>query len=367
MKPGRPLALVAAVALAAPVAATAGCGSAHSPHASKKTRGAIFGAGATFPQPLYKLWGKRFEAQTGITVNYDPVGSGGGIAQFVARIVDFSATDVPMNAFELRAAAKKGVTVHVPAVLGAVALVYNVPGLGPGLRLDGRTAAALFQGRIARWDDRRIRALNPRRRLPALPVTVVHRSDQSGTTALFTQYLAASSPEWARRLGAGKAVAWPAGEGAARNAGVATVVAQRAGAVGYVELDYAARNGLPSARLRNRAGAYVAPTIASTAAAAGGLPLPSDLRLATVDRSAGPAAYPIASPTFLLVYHDMCKAGSSRRTAQLVAAWLRYVLGDGQALAADLLYAPLPSGLRAAARAQVAALRCDGSPLKPRT
>ena len=355
MTPGRSTVTVAAAALALVLAlALIGCGGGSSSGSGEKTGGAIDGAGATAPQPLYEQWAKRFKARTGTTVNYAPVGSGDGIAQFVAGTADFGATDVAMNAAELRAAAKKGRPVHVPTALGAVAVTYRVPGLGPGLRLDGATLAGLFLGRIRRWDDRRIRALNPGRRLPGVRVAVVHRGDDSGTTQLFTAFLSAASPEWSRRVGSAKAVAWPVGAGAAGNAGVARAVRRTGGAVGFVALPYAVRGGLATASLRNRAGAYVAPSVQSTAAGASGRP-------------ADPGAYPIASPTFLLVFADMCKGGRSRNAAQLVDNWLHYVLTTAQAAATGLQYAPLPAGMLAAARASVARLRCNGALLKPRT
>src|SRR5436190_17000850 len=240
MTPGRSTVTVAAAALALVLAlALIGCGGGSSSGSGEKTGGAIEGAGATAPQPLYEQWTKRFKARTGTTVNYAPVGSGDGIAEFVTGITDFGATDVAMNAAELRAAAKKGRPVQVPAALGAVTVAYRVPGLGPGLRLDGAALAGLFLGRIRRWDDPRIRVLNPGRRLPRVRVAVVHRGDDSGTTQLFTAFLGAASPEWARRVGSAKAVAWPVGAAAAGNAGVADAVSRTGGAVGFVGLAYA--------------------------------------------------------------------------------------------------------------------------------
>jgi len=349
----RPIVLAAAAASA--LAAAAGCGGGSSSGSGGKPGGgAIDGAGATSAQPLYEAWGKRFKDRSGTTVNYDPVGSGDGIAAFVAGTADFGATDVPMNAAELRAAAKKGRAVHIPTALAAVAIAYDVAGVGPGLRLDGPTLAAIYLGRVRRWDDRRIRALNPGRRLPSVPVVAVHRGDDSGTTQRFTEFLAGASPDWATRVGVGKAVRWPPGATAAKSKGVATAIGTTNGAVGYVALAYAQRQGLATASLRNRAGTYVAPSVQSTAAAASGQPT-------------DPGAYPIAAPTFLLVFGDMCKAGRSHNAAQLVDNWLNYALTTGQATATGLQYAPLAAGMLAEARASVARLRCNGALLKPKT
>jgi phosphate transport system substrate-binding protein len=356
----RLLALSIAVALALALAACGG-----SPTSGpKKVGGAISGAGATFPQPVYMEWAKRFKARTGTTVSYDPIGSGGGIAQFVAKTVDFGASDAPMTPAEVRAAEKKGVPVHVPTVFGAVTVAYNVPGVDKGLRLDGAAVADIFLGRIKRWNDPMIRALNPGRRLPHLAIRVFHRSDESGTTKVFTTFLASSSPLWARGIGSDKSVRWPVGTGAQRNAGVAAAVKATAGGVGYVEQAYALRNGLTGAAVKNRAGRYVAPTLESTIAAGRGLAIPSDLRFSAVGRSTDPGAYPIATATFLLVYRDMCKAGVPSDRAQKVVNWLHYALNAGQTVAPELQYGPLPNEVLVPARRAVAAELCDGKPLK---
>jgi phosphate transport system substrate-binding protein len=211
--------ILALVTFAALALALAACGGSSSHNATQKVGGAISGAGATFPQPVYDQWVKRFKEQTGTTVTYDPIGSGGGIAQFIAKTADFGASDTPMTAAEVRGAEKKGTPVHVPTVLGAVTVAYNVPGLARGLRLDGATMADIFLGQIKRWNDRRIAALNPGIRLPNLAITVVHRADESGTTKVFTTFLAGTSPQWAGQVGSDKSVRWPVGVGAGKNAG----------------------------------------------------------------------------------------------------------------------------------------------------
>jgi phosphate transport system substrate-binding protein len=359
------LALAASGALAIGAAACGSSSSSSSGSSSKKVGGSISGAGATFPQPVYDEWGNRFKTKTGTTVNYNPIGSGGGIAQFTAGTVDFGATDSAMKDAEVAAAKKKGDPVHVPTVFGAITVSYNVSGLDKGLKLDGPTIGDIFLGKIKKWNDPAIAKLNPGKSLPGTAITVVHRSDESGTTKLFTTFLAATNPQWNKQVGSDKTVKWPTGTGAAKNAGVATGVKQTNGAVGYVEQAYALQNNFTTADVKNKAGNYVAPTLESTTAAGQGLTVPADLRFSAINKSANPQAYPIASATFLLVYKDQCKAGKSQNTAQLVVNWLNYALTDGQKVAPELQYAPLPDNVLTPAKAAVAGLVCNGSPLKP--
>ncbi len=363
----RNLLAIAATGLLAVGAAACGSSSSSSTSSSSgnKPGGTISGAGATFPQPVYDEWGNRFKSATGTTVNYNPIGSGGGIAQFTAGTVDFGATDAAMKPEELTAAQKKGTPVHVPTVFGAITVSYNVSGLSKGLKLDGATIADIFLGKIKKWNDPAIAALNPGTKLPSTAITVVHRSDESGTTKLFTTFLQDTSPTWAKQVGSDKTVKWPTGTGAAKNAGVATAVKQTNGAVGYVEQAYALQNNFTTADVKNKAGQYVAPTLESTTAAGEGLTIPSDLRFSAINKSTNPQAYPIASATFLLVYKDICKAGKSANTAQLLVNWLNYALGDGQKVAPELQYAPLPSNILTPAKAAVAGLTCNGAALKP--
>ena len=358
----RLLALAIAVALALGAAA---CGGSSSSTGHKKVGGAISGAGATFPQPVYDEWAKRFEAETGTAVSYQSIGSGGGIAQFAAKTVDFGASDAPMTPAEVRAAEKKGLPVHVPTVFGAVTVAYNVSGLGKGLRLDGAAVADIFLGRIKRWNDPMIRALNPATKLPNIAIRVLHRAEESGTTKAFTTFLASSSQRWAKQVGSDKSVRWPVGTGAPGNAGVAAALKATDGAVGYVEQEYALQNNLTAAAVKNRTGRYVAPTLESTIAAGRGLAIPADLRFSAVGQSTDPGAYPIATATFLLVYRDMCKAGITPDRAQRVVNWLHYALTAGQRVAPELQYAPLPDAVLVPARAAAAAEVCDGKPLKP--
>jgi phosphate transport system substrate-binding protein len=356
------LAATLAVGLSLIVAA---CGGDDNKGSSSATAsgGSISGAGATFPQPVYDEWASRFKDKTGTTVNYNAIGSGGGVAQFTAGTVDFGASDAAMKDEEVKAAQKKGDPVHVPTVFGAVTVSYNVPGVEKGLKLDGAAVANMFLGKIKKWDDPAIKALNPDVNLPGTDITIVHRSDESGTTKLFTTFLAAYSPEWESEVGVDKTVKWPTGTGAKGNPGVAGAIKQTEGAVGYVEQAFALQNNFTTADLKNKSGKFIAPSLDSTSAAGDGIKVPADLRFDAID-SPNPDAYPIASATFLLVYQDLCKAGLSKDTAQRVRNWLTYALGDGQSVAPSLQYAPLPSAILSKAKAKVDGLACNGSPLE---
>src|ERR1700742_3104238 len=236
-----------------------------------KAGGTINGAGATFPAPVYQEWAARFKEEQGTTVNYQPIGSGGGIAQFSAGTVDFGATDSAMKPDELTTAEKKGSDpVHVPTVLGAVTVSYNVDGIDQGLKLDGKTIADIFLGKVKKWNDPEIAGQNSGVSLPGDNITVVHRSDESGTTKGFTQFLANYSPEWKSGPGVDKTVKWPTGTGAKGNDGVAAAVKQQKGSIGYVEEAYALQNNFNTADVKNKAGQYIEPTLDSTTAAGDG-------------------------------------------------------------------------------------------------
>jgi phosphate transport system substrate-binding protein len=325
--------------------------------------GAINGAGATFPQPVYDEWAARFKDSSGTAVNYQGVGSGAGVAQFTAGTVDFGASDASMTDDEVKAASKKGDPVHVPSVFGAVTVSYKLGGVDKGLKLDGPTVANMFLGKVKKWNDPSIAKQNSGVKLPDSDITVCHRSDESGTTKLFTSFLAAYSPAWKNGPGVDKTVKWPTGTGAKGNDGVAACVKQNEGSVGYVEQAYALQNNFTTADVKNKSGKYVAPSLASTSAAGDGLKVPADLRFSAID-SPGPTAYPIASATFLLVYKDQCKAGKDKAAAQRVKNWLDYALGSGQSVAKELQYAPLPDAIHTAALAKVKGLQCNGQALK---
>jgi phosphate transport system substrate-binding protein len=363
----RQLLMLAACGVVALAAGACGSSSKKSTTTAKGGGGAISGAGATFPQPVYDEWGSRFKDKTGTTVNYNPIGSGGGIAQFTAGTVDFGASDAFMKDTEVAAAKKKGDPVHVPTVFGAITVSYNVSGVSKGLKLDGKTVGDIFLGKVKKWDAPEIKGLNPDMHIPGTAITVVHRSDESGTTKLFTSFLADTNPEWKSKVGSDKTVKWPTGTGAAKNAGVAAGVKQTDGAVGYVEQAYALQNNFTTADVKNKAGQYVSPSLDSTTAAGEGLTIPPDLRFSAINKSTNPKAYPIASATFLLVYQDMCKAGIPQDRAQKVVNWLNYAVGDGQKVAPELQYAPLTPDLDGKAKAKVDGLVCNGSPLKATT
>jgi phosphate transport system substrate-binding protein len=362
--------MVAVIAAASISLAVSACGSS-SKSASTSTpggaatksggSGAINGAGSTFAAPIYSQWGSNLASQ-GVTVNYQPVGSGAGIAQLTAGTVDFAGSDPPMKDSEIAAAKAKGTPVHIPVGFGAITLSYNLPGVPSGLKLNGAVIANIFLGKVKTWNDAAIKALNPSAKLPSTPIAVVHRSDSSGTTAGFTTFLAAYSATWKSQIGTGKDVKWPTGTGAKGNAGVAGAVKQTTGAVGYVEQAYALQNNFTFASVKNKAGNYVLPTLASTTAAGVGLKVPADLRFTAIN-SPNAQSYPIASQTFLIVYKDMCKAGVAQGTATNVVKFLNYGLGAGQDVLAQLEYAKLPASLLTKAKAKVAKLTCNGSPI----
>jgi phosphate transport system substrate-binding protein len=303
----------------------------------------LTGAGATFPYPLYSKWFSDYATRTGVKINYQSIGSGGGIRQLSEQTVDFGATDAPMSDAEL-AKAKGGPVLHIPTVLGAVVVTYNIPELRSPLRLDGTTLADIYLGRITRWNDARIAALNPGAALPASDILVVHRSDGSGTSYVFTDCLASVSPVWAAKPGKGKEIQWPVGLGGKGNEGVAGQVKQLPGSIGYVELAYATQNQLSYAAIRNANGVFVTPTIAAVTAAAAGaaaaLPANTDYRISIVNAK-GKGAYPISSFTWLLVYRNQTDAAKAKQMLDFV----RWALTDGERSAASLDYAPLPAAM----------------------
>jgi phosphate transport system substrate-binding protein len=356
--------------LAAPVAlalAVSACGSSNddsstaaSPSGGGGASGTVNGAGSTFAAPIYSQWGNALKDQ-GITVNYQPVGSGAGIAQLAAGTADFGASD-PALTPEDRATFKKGDVTQLPMALGAITISYNLDGVDKGLKLDGKTAADIFQGKITKWDDPAIAKLNPGVELPGDSITVVHRSDESGTTAGFTTFLSAYSPEWKSSIGSDKTVKWPVGTGAKGNDGVAAAVKQQKGAVGYVEEAYALQNNFTTAAVKNKSGKFVEPTLASTSAAAKGVKVPADLGLSVID-SPNPESYPISSQTFVDVYKDLCKGGLDEGKAKAVKGFIDYGLGDGQSVLGQLQYAKLPAALLTKTKAAADGLTCNGSPV----
>ena len=311
-----------------------------SPATASSSGADLTGAGATFPYPIYSKWISDYSAKAGIKVNYQAIGSGGGIRQLTEGTVDFAGSDAPMTDDEM-AKAKGGPIIHIPTVLGAVVITYNVPDLTQPLNLSGDVIADIFLGKITKWNDSRLASVNPGAKLPAKDILVVHRSEGSGTTYIFSDYLSAVSPAWASGPGKGKELRWPVGLGGRGNDGVSGQVKQTPGTIGYVELAYANQNKLPVARVRNAAGQFVAPTIESITAAAAGavekLAPNTDFRVSIVNAPGG-AAYPISSFTWLLVYERQPDAAKGKKLVDFV----RWALTEGESSAAALDYAPLP-------------------------
>ena len=319
----------------------------------------LTGAGATFPYPLYTKWiSELTRAVPGTRINYQSIGSGGGIRQIAERTVDFGATDAPMSDEQM---AKTPGIVHIPTCLGAVVITYNLPGVPSGLHLTPEAAAGIFLGTVTDWSDPLLQKDNPGVALPKRPIVSVHRSDGSGTTRIFTDWLTAVSPAWKGGPGAGMSVSFPSGLGAKGNEGVAGQVSTTPGAVGYVELVYAVQNKLAYAAVRNAAGAFVMPTPASiTAAGTGALArMPEDLRGSAVD-ALGADAYPISGFTYILLYAKQTDAARGKALVD----FLTWSLHEGQAFAEPLSYAPLPPSLVARIDARLAAITGpDGKPV----
>jgi phosphate transport system substrate-binding protein len=314
----------------------------------------ITGAGATFPFPLYSKWFSDYNKKLpALRFNYQSIGSGGGIKQITEKTVDFGATDATMTEEEM---AKAPGIVHIPTVMGAVVVTYN--GAMQDLKLTPETTSGIFLGTITRWNDAKLAKDNPGVKLPDSAITVVHRSDGSGTTSIFTDYLAKVSPEWKSKVGAGKSVKWPAGLGAKGNEGVTGLVKGTPGAVGYVELAYANQNKLPMAQLKNHDGFFVKPSIAGTSEAAAGVDMPDDFRVSITD-AAGKTAYPMASFTYLLVYKDQ----ADKAKGEALVRFLWWAIHDGQASAGPLDYAPLPKAVVAKVEKKLEALTVQGKPI----
>jgi phosphate transport system substrate-binding protein len=298
----------------------------------------INGAGATFPYPLYSKWFDEYaKIDPSVRFNYQSIGSGGGQKQILAQTVDFGASDGPMSDDNLAKA--PGKLLHLPSVAGAVVLTYSLPG-NLKLKLDGPTIADVFLGKISKWNDKRLAALNPGVQLPNTDLVVVHRSDGSGTSYIFTDFLSSVSPEWEKTVGRNTSVKWPTGLGAKGNEGVAGQVRQLPGTLGYVELAYARQNGLLFAEVKNAAGNFVEPSIGSVREALASAKVPDDFRFSMVNPT-GEKAYPIAGATWLLVYQQQKDATKGKKLVE----FLNWALTKGEAMAEALDYAPLPESL----------------------
>ncbi len=369
------LAVVAALAVAA-----CGGGATSSPASSSGPSGApsqpagatptvpsgdvsLTGAGATFPAPLYQVWFEQYGAlYPNIKIDYQAIGSGGGIKNITEGTVDFGASDAAMKDEEIAALPAGTQILHIPTALGAVVVIFNVPGL-TDLKIDGPVTSAIFLGTITNWNDPAVAALNPGTTLPDLGIVVVHRSDGSGTTNAFTSYLAAVSDDWKNGPGIGKDVKWPTGIGSKGNDGVATTVKQTPGAIGYVELQYATQAGLSSASLKNADGNFVQGSTAGVTAAAeaAAADFPADFRQAPIINGAGADTYPIAAYTYLLIYVDQ----QDQAKGQALTAFTYWALTDGQAGEESLGYAPLPETVQTKAIDELHKITYGGAPIWP--
>jgi phosphate transport system substrate-binding protein len=299
----------------------------------------INGAGATFPYPIYSKWFDEYaKVDPSVRFNYQSIGSGGGQKQITAQTVDFGASDGPMSDENLAKA--PGKILHIPTVAGADVIAYNLPG-NPKLKLNSDVIVNLFLGNITKWNDPKIAALNPGVDLPDLPVIVVHRSDGSGTTFIFTDYLSSISPVWEDTVGKGTSVKWPVGIGGKGNEGVAGQVKQLSGAVGYVELIYAKQNKMPYANVKNAAGNFITPSLDSVTAALAMAKIPDDFRFSMVN-APGDKAYPISGATWLLIYERQKDAAKGKKLVE----FLNWALTKGEGMASSLDYASLPESVQ---------------------
>lgn len=318
------------------------------------------GAGATFPNPLYQKWLSEYgKLHSNVKIDYQSIGSGGGIKQIKEQTVDFGASDAPMSDADLKSA--PGELLHIPTVLGAVVITYNLEGVKQPLRFSPEVIADIFLGKIKKWNDPKIAADNSGVTLPASDITVVHRSDGSGTSAVFTDYLSKVSPEWKDKVGAGVSPSWPTGIGGKGNEGVTGQVKNTPNTIGYVELAYALKNNLPVAQIKNASGSFVEPTIDSVtaAAAASAASMPDDLRI-SITNATGAQAYPISSYTYILLYKNQKDAGKGKALVD----FLWWGIHDGENFAKDLQYAPLPADVVKKAEAKIKSVTSGGAALR---
>jgi phosphate transport system substrate-binding protein len=346
--------LVAVVGILVLVFVSLACGS------GSEGRVSLQGAGATFPNPLYQKWLSEYgKLHPGVRIDYQSIGSGGGIKQLKEQTVDFGATDVPMKDEDLQSA--PGEILHIPTVLGAVVLTYNLEGVSQPLKFSPQVVADIFLGKIKKWNDPGIAADNSGVTLPATDITPVYRSDGSGTSAVFTDYLSKVSAEWKEKVGSGTSLSWPTGLGGKGNEGVTGQVKNTPNTIGYVELAFAVQNKLPVAQIRNASGNFVEPSIDAVTAAASASAgnTPDDLRVSITD-AAGPQAYPIASYTYILVYKDQKNAAKGKALVD----FLWWGIHEGEAFAKDLQYAPLPPDIVKRAEAKINSITAGGAPLR---
>jgi phosphate transport system substrate-binding protein len=351
------LALVVALVVAA-------CSSGKSPGGT--TGGfngvSLTGAGATFPKPIYERWFHDFQSvEPGARINYQAIGSGGGVEQFTAGTVDFGASDAPLKDEEIAAIKASGRdVVQTPTVLGGVVIAYDVSGVQSGMKLDGKTAADIFLGKVTTWNAPAIAQQNPGLSLPATPIQVVHRSDESGTTKVFTSWLSKESPEWESMVGADKAVQWPVGTGGDGNDGVAASLSQTDGSIGYLAYDFAVTSDLGVAQIKRDDGQYVAPSVDSISAAGGNLtfPISADTNILN---SPAPGAYPISTTTYLLINPQW----QDRSKGQTMVDFLYWALTKGQDGTKSVNYSPLPDAVRQQALGLLSQIQYQGKTIQP--
>jgi len=318
------------------------------------------GAGATFPNPVYQKWLSEYsKLHPKVQIDYQSVGSGAGIKQIQAQTVDFGASDTPMKDEDLKAAPAE--ILHIPTVLGAVVITYNLPSMNQPLKFSGEVVADIFLGKIKKWNDPKITADNPGVSLPSTDITVVHRSDGSGTSGVFTDYLSKVSAEWKEKVGSGTSPSWPVGIGGKGNEGVTGQIKNTPNTLGYVELVYAIQNKLPAAHIKNASGSFIEPSIqaVTAAAAASAANTPDDLRV-SITNAQGPTAYPISSYTYILLYKNQKDAAKGK----VVVDFVWWGIHDGEKYAADLLYAPLPDDIVKRAEAKLNSITANGVPLR---
>ncbi len=310
------------------------------------------GAGATFPAPIYTKWFSEYHnAHANIQINYQAIGSGGGIRQITERTVDFGASDGPMTAEQIQGA--PGI-MHFPTVMGAVVPIYNIPGVDAALKFTGPVLADIFMGKITKWNDKTIMALNPGVKLPDTDIAVVHRADGSGTTYIFADYLGKVSPDWRKKVGVNTSVKWPVGVGGKGNEGVSGQVRQQPGSIGYVELIFAIQNKIDFGLMQNMSGKFLKASLEGVTAAAAGAAhaMPPDFRV-SITNAPGPDSYPISSFTWLLVYQNQ----KDKVKGKVITDFMHWMLNDGQKYCKDLGYAPLPKEVVALEEAAIARVK----------
>ena len=371
-----PSTTASAVASATPTTAVSGAPRASSSAAAityrcSKGDGQLNGAGSTFIFPLLSKMGEDYNTKCGVKLNYQSIGSGGGIKQWTNNTVDFGASDAYLKDSEIQAAAAKGEPIEIPATFGAVVVAYNLKGLSAPIKMTPDMVAGIFLGKITKWNDPAIAAQNTGMDLPSTDISVIHRSDGSGTTSIFTTYLTAVSQAWVTTVGggdksksAGKEVEWPTGLGASGNEGVTQGINQTDGGVGYIELAYALKNSIPFATLQNKSGTFIVPSLDSVKAAADLPSYPGDLRF-NLANTGSAQGYPITGTTWIIVYKDLSRVLKSQDRALALVDFLWWAIHDGQADAAPLFYGSIPASLLAQDEAAIKSLNWGGTPLLP--